>query len=80
MERKQVSVLLIVVLCLTATVAQGIGPAGPGAPVDAAVGGLTACNGFLDGFAVGMGVAALCGCVWCAGVGIAAKVIDVMAC
>jgi hypothetical protein len=80
MERKQVSVLLIVVLCLTATVAQGLGPAASGAPADAAMGGLTVCNGFLDGFAVGMGVAALCGCVWCAGVGLAVKVMVVLAC
>lgn len=80
MERKQVSVLLIVVLCLTATVAQGLGPAGSGAPVDAAVGGWTACNGFLDGFAVGMGVATLFGCVWCAAAGATAKVVDVLAC
>ncbi|NLV32211.1 MAG: hypothetical protein GXY47_13780 [Acidobacteria bacterium] len=72
---------MIVVLCLTATLAQGLGPVGPGdMAADAAVGGLTVCNGFLDGFAVGMGIATLAGCVWCAGVGIAAKVIDVMAC
>ncbi len=38
------------------------------------------CGDALDGFTVGMSVAALLGCVWCAGVAVGAKVAALFVC
>ncbi len=35
------------------------------------------CADFMDGFAIGMGIGALLGCVWCAGGAIIAKGIGI---
>jgi hypothetical protein len=38
------------------------------------------CNDFLNGFAVGLGVAAFFGCIWCGGAAIASKAVETFAC
>ena len=38
------------------------------------------CSDFLNGFAVGLGIAAFFGCVWCGGAAIASKAVEIFAC
>jgi len=67
-------VILIAFLCVTVSLfssAIGCRPMST-ATETLAVGG-SSCSDFLDGFAVGMGVAAVFGCLWCAGGAVVAK-------
>jgi hypothetical protein len=38
------------------------------------------CSDFLNGFAVGLGIAAFFGCVWCGGAAVASKAVETFAC
>jgi len=42
--------------------------------------GGSSCNDALEGFAVGMGLATLLGCWWCAGGAIGAKIAELLFC
>jgi hypothetical protein len=76
--RSYIALLSIVVLC--ALISLGSATLIPGSQtLSAAAEGLAVggsnCSDFMDGFAVGMGIAALFGCAWCAAGAIGAKAI-----
>ncbi len=70
--------LLIALLCIAATLYGAVMASGS-SPLDAsaeslAIGGMASeCSDFMNGFAVGMGIGALFGCVWCIAGGVVAK-------
>jgi len=67
-------VLLIALLCITVSLfSSAMGSYALAPTAESLVVGGSDCSDFMDGFAVGMGVAALLGCVWCAGGAIVAK-------
>ena len=81
-RKKNVSLFLIALLFMMVTVTESTVIAGthslsPSAE-SAVVGG--GCSSFADGIAVGMGVAALFGCVWCVLGSAAAKTFAFYAC
>jgi hypothetical protein len=69
--------LLIALLCIAATLFGSVtvsGSSSPAASVESLlVGGSSECGDFMNGFAVGMGIGALFGCVWCIAGGVVAK-------
>lgn len=77
-NRKYATVLAIVVLCLAVSSWSATMTAGPHALSSAAesmvIGGSN-CSDLMDGFAVGMGIGIIFGCVWCGAGAIAAKAI-----
>ena len=66
--------LLGIGVCLSAS-ATGSGAYSISAAAESAIVGGSNCRDFLDGFAVGMGIGVLFGCVWCAAGAIGAKAI-----
>lgn len=67
-------VLLIALLCLTVSLfSSTMGSHALTTTAESLVVGGSDCSDFMDGFAVGMGIGALFGCVWCAGGAIIAK-------
>ena len=82
-ENKKMTMLLIAVLCVSITVTSTTATAGSFslsvAAESAAVGG-DRCSDFLNGFALGMGIASFLGCVWCPGVALASKTVEMLAC
>lgn len=81
-KKKKISVLLIVLLCMTVTMTNSTLIAGshalPSSAEMAAVGG--SCSSFASGLTVGMGIATLLGCGWCPLGALAAKVVSVYVC
>jgi hypothetical protein len=80
---KKTTVLLIALLCASVTMMSATAAADsrwltPGAENMAV--GSGRCSDFLNGFTVGMGVASLFGCPWCAGAAIASKALEIIAC
>ena len=82
-QRKCSFMEVIPLLCLAVIMTSSTLPAGTSAlsltAENATVGGGD-CNDLLNGFAVGMGVAGLFGCVWCPAGAVAAKVLELFAC
>jgi flagellar motor component MotA len=80
---KMAVILLLAFLCISVTMMSSTLPADTRALSNASesmvIGG-GSCSDFLNGFAVGMGVASLLGCVWCPATAIAAKVVELIAC
>jgi len=76
-NRKLVPVLLIVLLCTTVSLlsAATSGQHSLQASFESMAIGGSNCSDFMDGFAVGMGIGVLFGCVWCGAGVIAAKTI-----
>ncbi len=75
---KIVPVALIVLLCISVSLISASPMTGThslSAAAEGMVTGGSECKDFMDGFAVGMGIGALFGCVWCAGVAIGAKAV-----
>ena len=70
-------VLLLILLCITATLYGSVAATGSSSLAasveNLAVGGASQCSDFMNGFAVGMGIGALFGCVWCIAGGVIAK-------
>lgn len=69
--------LLIAALCIATSLCGSVMASGS-SPLDASMetltgGAASACSDFMNGFAVGMGIGALFGCVWCIAGGVAAK-------
>ncbi len=75
---KLTPVILMVLLCISVSLISSSAMNGTH-PLSAAAEGMAVggsdCSDFMDGFAVGMGIGALFGCVWCAGVAVAAKAV-----
>jgi len=68
--------LLVVVLCLIVSLgssAMAEGSHALSASSESLLIGGSDCSDFMDGFAVGMGIGALFGCVWCTAGAIIAK-------
>lgn len=82
-ENKKITVLLIALLCIAITVTSTTATAGSfslsAAAESSAVGG-GRCSDFLNGFTLGMGIASFLGCVWCPGVALASKTVEMLAC
>jgi hypothetical protein len=77
-DRRYIALLSIVVLCAVISLGSATVTSGPQALSAAAEGfavGGSNCSDLMDGFAVGMGIAAIFGCVWCAAGAIGAKAI-----
>jgi len=80
-NKKAVPILLIALLfvgvLLSSTITGGTDSLSAAAQ-SMVVGGASGsnCSDFAGGFAIGMGIAGLCGCLWCFGVAIAAKVVE----
>ena len=74
---------VVPLLCLAVILTSSTLPAGTGtlsAIAENAIVGGSDCNDLLNGFAVGMGVAGLLGCVWCPAGAAIAKVFELFAC
>ena len=80
---KSKTLFTAIVLCFTVTDMSSTLPAGTysisSVEEKCLIGGGN-CSDFLNGFAIGMGVASLLGCVWCPGVAVASKTIEMLAC
>jgi hypothetical protein len=77
-NRKYTTVLPIVVLCIAVSLWSATMTPGAhalSAAAESMVIGGSNCSDLLDGFAVGMGIGILFGCVWCAAGAIGAKAI-----
>ncbi len=67
---------LIVLLCVSISLLSVTGESHSlSAAAENMVVGGSNCSDFMDGFAVGMGIGALFGCVWCAAGAVTAKAI-----
>ena len=78
LHRRFTPLLLVAMLCAAISLVSASMPAGAH-PLSAAaesmfIGG-SDCSDLMDGFAVGMGIGVLFGCVWCGAGAIAAKAI-----
>jgi hypothetical protein len=74
---------MAVLLCITVTAMSSTITAGThslSVAAESMVVGGGNCSDFLNGFAVGMGVASLLGCAWCAGVAVVSKTFEMFAC
>lgn len=83
--RRKTSVILMAVLCMIVTLTTSTFAAGSsalsGIAEDSAEGGRgSSCGEFTNGFAVGMGIATLFGCAWCAAAGLGAKAFAILLC
>ena len=82
-ENRKATMLVIALLCVSVISMSTTAAAGSyslsAAAENTTVGG-SRCSSFLNGFAVGMGAAAFLGCVWCGGVAIASKAVELFAC
>jgi|WetSurMetagenome_2_1015567.scaffolds.fasta_scaffold1760623_2 hypothetical protein len=75
-SKKTITVFLIALLLMTATVTNSTYVSRThllSVSAESVLNGGGKISEFADGFAVGMGVAALFGCIWCAGVAIVVK-------
>jgi hypothetical protein len=80
---KKTTVLLITFLCIAVTLMSSTMTAATyslSTREERMLVGGGGCSDFLNGFAVGMGVASLFGCVWCPAAAIGSKVIELFAC
>jgi len=69
-------VILIVALCLAISLfSSTTGSYMLTSAAESLAAGGSDCSSFLDGFAVGMGIASLFGCVWCPAAAIGAKAV-----
>jgi hypothetical protein len=83
LKRKIGTSLMVLLLCISVTLMSTTATAGPyslSMSAESTVIGGGNCSDFLNGFTVGMGVASLFGCAWCAGVAVASKVIETLTC
>jgi len=83
LQNKKTTVLLTALLCISVTLISTTATAGTyslSAAAENMAVGSGRCSDFLHGFAIGMGVATLFGCVWCAGAAIASKTVQMLAC
>lgn len=83
LKGKKTTLILIALLCLSVTVMSTAATAGSYALSAAAenmVVGAGQCRDFLNGFMVGMGIASFFGCVWCPGVVLASKTVQMLVC
>lgn len=82
-KSKKTIAFMIALLCISVTLMSSAATAGSYplsvAAENMAVGG-GRCSDFLNGFAVGMGIAAFFGCVWCGPTAIASKAVELFAC
>ena len=82
-KSKKATVFMIALLCISVTLMSTTAAAGTYSlsiiDETMAVGG-GGCSDFLNGFAVGLGIAAFFGCVWCGGAAIASKAVETFAC
>lgn len=80
---KKITMLVIALLCVSVTLMSTTATAGSYSLSTLAenmtVGG-GRCSDFLNGFAVGLGIAAFFGCAWCGGAAIASKAVEIFAC
>ena len=77
-RKSTVPVALVALLCIAVSLLSSAmigGTQSLSAAAESMVVGGSDCSDFLDGFAVGMGIGALFGCVWCVAGAIGAKVI-----
>ena len=77
-DRRYIALLSIVVLCALVSLGSATMNSGPqalSASAEGVIVGGSNCSDFMDGFAVGMGVGAIFGCVWCAAGAVGAKLI-----
>ncbi len=76
---KMLPVALMIMLCLSVSLISSSSMNGTyslsAGAEGVVIGGASDCHDFTEGFAVGMGVALLFGCVWCGAAGVAAKVV-----
>ena len=83
-KNKKTTVLLITLLCISITAMSTAGPMESRSLSAAAesllIGAGGRCSDFLNGFALGMGIASFFGCVWCPGVALASKTVEMLAC
>ena len=84
LKNKKTTALLIALLCISVTLTSASATGGSyslsAATEDMVVGAGRRCSDFLNGFAIGMGIASFFGCVWCPGVAIASKTVQMLAC
>ncbi len=76
-------VFTITLLCISVTLMSTAATAGTyslSVMDETMVVGSGRCSDFLNGFAVGLGVAAFFGCVWCGGAAVASKAVEIFAC
>jgi hypothetical protein len=81
--RRSSIAMVILFLCLGVILTSSTLPAGTNAlpsTVENAIVGGGDCTDLFNGFAVGMGVAGLLGCVWCPAGAVVAKVLELFAC
>lgn len=77
-RKNAASVALVALICIAVSLLSSTTVAATHslpASVESLVVGGSNCSDFMDGFAVGMGIGALFGCVWCAAGAIGAKTI-----
>lgn len=82
-QRKGSFMAVIPLLCFAVILTSSTLPAGTGtlsSTAENAIVGGSDCTDLLNGFAVGMGVAGLLGCVWCPAGAVVAKVFELFAC
>jgi len=80
---KKTTVLVIALLCISVTLMSTTATAGSyslSTMEEAMVVGSGRCSDFLNGFAVGLGIAAFFGCAWCGGAAVASKAVEIFAC
>jgi hypothetical protein len=81
-KKKNLSVFLILIICMTITMTNSAMVANshalPTSAESLAMGG--SCSSLMNGFTLGMGVATLIGCAWCPLGAIAAKVASAYVC
>jgi hypothetical protein len=82
-QKKGSLIVVILLLCLAVILTSSTLSAGTGtlsSTAENAIVGGSDCTDLFNGFAVGMGVAGLLGCVWCPAGAVAAKVFELFAC
>jgi hypothetical protein len=76
-SKKTTTMFMIALLLMTVTVTNSTNVSGThllSASAESVLNGGGSFSAFADGLAIGMGVATLFGCIWCAGVSIGLKV------
>lgn len=82
-KSKKSITLVIALLCISVTLMSTAATAAtyPLSVMDETMAvGSGRCSDFLNGFAVGLGIAAFFGCVWCGGGALASKAVEIFAC
>jgi len=82
-KSKKATAFMITLLCISVALMSTAATAGTyslSVMNETTVVGRGGCSDFLNGFAVGLGVAAFFGCFWCGGAAIASKAVETFAC